>query len=742
MVDLDAHPALADALHRHFGFTALRPGQTRALAPVLEHRDALVVMPTGAGKSLVYQLAALVDHEAGRGTTVVVSPLIALMKDQVDALRARGIAAAAVHSAMTQAEQKEVLSALARGVLAMVYVSPERLRQRGFLRALGGAQVARLAVDEAHCVSQWGHDFRPDYRNIAPAREGMGNPPCVALTATATGDVQRDICASLRLRDPEVVVTGFDRPNLLFEVRSTTGRAQKRQALAELLRAHAAGEIAVEASGGDSAPGNGASGARGAGLVYVSTRKDAEELARFVRDETGQACEAYHAGLPDRERAFVQDRFIGGELDLVVATNAFGMGVDRGDVRFVAHWSIPSTLEAYYQEAGRAGRDGAGSRAVLFYAPQDRGLREWFIDQQAPAGTDLHDVHRALARRADPGGVARAETDEIADASGVHPVAARVALSILERSGLAERLDDEGAVRVWRVANWSRARVRDGLASNDTLRQHKTDQLRVVVDYAEATACRRRVLLRHFGDPAEPTAEGAVCCDVCAVEARRAEAPDEVPGWDTIPMHSRIALGLIDAVRRLRWPVGRKTMTKILAGSRAKGMEKYEDHPYFGRLGMMTLDDVDALYKELLLKGYLRPVSKEASGGNQFQVLDVAPLGQMAVAHREAIDVGREGLAAKMSRGRSSGGSRGAASGGEDVQLAPEAESRFERLREWRTETAREKEVPSYIVFNDKTLRAIAAAAPETEADLLAVKGVGPAKAEAYGEDLLALVSA
>ena len=717
MSEIVSAPALTDTLRQHFGFEGLRRGQDAALAPVLAHRDALVVMPTGAGKSLVYQLAAVVDRQAGRGTTVVVSPLIALMKDQVDALQAKGIAAAAVHSAMTQAEQKAVLDVLARGGLDMIYVAPERLRQRGFLRALGACRVARLAVDEAHCVSQWGHDFRPDYRNIAPARKQMGDPPCVALTATATREVQEDIPPNLELHDPAVVVTGFDRPNLVFEVRSTPGRQQKRHALEEILDAHASG----------------------AGLVYVSTRKDAEEVSRLVREVSGQACEAYHAGLPDAERTFVQDRFIGGDLDLVVATNAFGMGVDRGDVRFVVHWSMPSTVEAYYQEAGRAGRDGKPSRAVLFYAPQDRQLREWFIEQQAPEQSDVNKLHRALARWADENGVARGEADEVSEAAGVHPVLGRVALSILERSGLAQRLDDEGAVRVWRVQAWDRSRVSEGLGSTAQHRQHKTAQLQGVVEYAETDRCRRRVVLKHFGDPTEPSVEGAACCDVCAVRARMADAPEEVPEWDALPMHSRIALGLLDAVLRLKWPVGRKTMAKILAGSRAKGMDRYENHPYYGRLGMMSLDDVDALYKGLLLKGYLRTVSKEGSGGNQFQVLDVAPLGRQALAHREAIDVGRDGLAEKLTRGASGGASNGSAS--DDAPLAPEAEEVFERLREWRTETASEKAVPPYVVFSDKTLRALALAMPETEDELLAVKGIGPAKAESYGDAVLAIVA-
>ncbi len=725
-------PNLPDVLLRTFGHVGLRPGQERALAPVLARQDALIVMPTGAGKSLIYQLAAVMDRMAGHGTTVVVSPLIALMKDQVDGLQAKGIAAAAVHSAMTMEEQKAVLDLLARGELDMIYVAPERLRQRGFLRALDACNVARLAVDEAHCVSQWGHDFRPDYRTIGPARHMMGNPPCVALTATATRDVQRDICANLELREPEVVVTGFDRPNLLFEVVSTSGRAQKRRALLDVLD-----EYAQEASG-DGSPGE-ASGARGAGLIYASTRKDTEELSQYIRAETGMDCEAYHAGLPDRERSFVQDRFIGGELDLVVATNAFGMGVDRGDVRFVAHWSIPSTLEAYYQEAGRAGRDGEASRAILFYAPQDRGLREWFIEQQAPEQTDVNTTYRALARRTDENGIARAEPDQIADASGVHPVLARVALSILERSGLAQRLDDEGATRVWRVQAWDKSRVAEELGGSDRHKQHKTDQLRVVVSYAEADRCRRRVLLTHFGDAAQPSVEGDACCDVCAVESRMQDAPDEIPDWDQIPMHSRIALGLLDAVTRLRWPVGRKTMTKILSGSKAKGMDKYEGHPYYGRLGMMSLDDVDALYKALLLKGYLKMVSIEGSGGNQYQVVDVAPLGRQALAHREAIDVGRDGLAEKVTRG-----ARGSSSGGrsdDHIELSADGEDLFERLRAWRSELATEKEVPPYVVFNDKTLRAVALAMPESDDDLLAVKGIGPAKLDQYGEAVLALVA-
>ena len=699
------------ALQRHFGFDGLRPGQDAALAPVLNRQDALIVMPTGAGKSLIYQLGALLQP---RGVTVVVSPLIALMKDQVDALTARGIAAAYVNSSQTAGEQREVLDRLRRGDLTLVYAAPERLRVASFQRTLRAADVALLAVDEAHCVSQWGHDFRPDYLALASARQAMGNPPCVALTATATPRVQGDIAEQLDLRQPVRLVTGFNRPNLRFEVKMTSTADQKRRVLRRFLDEHA-GQ---------------------AGLIYVATRKDCEALAEFVRAECGRPCEAYHAGLPDAERAHVQDQFISGRLDTVVATNAFGMGVDRGDVRFVAHWSIPSNLEAYYQEAGRAGRDGDPAVALLLYAPQDRQLKEWFIEQGAPTVDDLRKVWGYVRRQAEGGAAETSDAEfllAMSDATGVHASKLPNVLSRLVRAGALAERPGGGGVGRWEPQAWDGRGVKRALSSIDKHRDDQSASLLGIVRYAQTSDCRRRRILDLFGDDATFDVPPEDCCDACRTNARLTDrAPDEVPEWDEIPMASRVALGLLDAVTRMRWPVGRLTLSKILAGSKAKGMDKYERHPYYGRLQTVGQGAIDKIYKELLLKGYL------GIGGDEYPVVELTPTGEQALAHREAIDVT---VPAFGSRSSSGGSRRSAGAAVVSDDLAPHDEALFERLRQWRVGVATERGVPPYVVFNDKTLRAIASARPETEDQMLAVSGVGPAKWDAYGDAVLAMVA-
>ncbi len=702
--------AVQEALREHFGFGGLRPGQDDAIRPVLDGKDALVVMPTGAGKSLVYQLAAMLRP----GVTLVISPLIALMKDQVDALTRHGVPAVALNSAMPMEEQRAALDAMREGAVKLVYVAPERLQNRGFLAAASRAEVGLLAVDEAHCVSQWGHDFRPDYLHIARARRRIAagrRVPTVALTATATPRVQDDIVATLEVPDAERVVTGFNRPNLLFEVRATPSAADKRRALKGLLE-----EM-------DEAPG--------AGIIYCGTRKQTEAVTRFVKEKLGRDIRAYHAGLPDRERHEVQDAFISGGLGLVAATNAFGMGVDRADVRLVAHWGIPSDLESYYQEAGRAGRDGEPARAVLLYATHDAALREWFIDQAAPEEKELRTVLRHVERQAGEAGhgeVAAVDPESFAERLDLHPVRARVALSLLRRAGALNRLDDRGQLRQYAVHGWQPEQAERVLDAALRRQRHKRHSLKKMVGYAETDACRRALVLDHFGDPAPP--EAARCCDNCLVEAAAPPPPDELPAYDALPMGSRIALGLLDAVRRLRWGVGRLTLVKMFAGSKAQGMDRYAGSPYYGRLGFLNQDDIDKLYKRLITDGYLRIT------GSDRPVVELTAVGKRALAHREAIPLE---VPASSTPGTRSSGSRSSAPADETIDEADVP--LFDALKAWRTQTAKEAEVPSYIVFNDRTLAAIARARPRDDDGLLAVSGVGPAKLERYGADVLRLVA-
>jgi ATP-dependent DNA helicase RecQ len=684
---------LEETLRKHFGFDGLRPGQEEALRPVLDGRDTLVVMPTGAGKSLVYQLAACV----GSGLTLVISPLIALMKDQVDALMKRGIPAGAVHSGMHMDEQREVLNAARSGRLKLLYVAPERLQNRAFLDAIAASGVGLLAIDEAHCVSQWGHDFRPDYLRIGPARKRLSNPPVVALTATATSRVQDDIVGSLGMRDAARIVTGFNRPNLSFEVCHTPNAKSKYEALATELD-------------GDPGPA----------LIYVSTRKDAESVAEFVSQKIRRAAGVYHAGLPDRDRTLVQDAFIGGTLDLVVATNAFGMGVDRADVRLVLHWAMPADVESYYQEAGRAGRDGEPSRAVLYYAAHDAQLQRWFIEQAAPDPELLTSLHDRMVRTARDG-VAAVSADHLAEALQAHPVHIRVSLSMLADAGALIRLDDRGGMLRYQLRDLAPKRL-DAVIQRAIVRNdHKTAALDRMVRFAEQDACRRRTILDHFGD--SDSSEVPRCCDVCLDSAGSGPPPDELPAYDDLPDTGRIALGLLDCVRRLPFNVGRKTLVRIVGGSTAAGMERpaYTRSPYFGRLKHLRQTDVDAMYRQLITTGYLKVV-----GGDR-PVVKLTPAGQRAVSHREIVPLDMPAQAAATTPS------------GADA-LDADGATLLEVLRTWRTRHAAKVGVPPYVVFNDRTLAAIARARPASSEALLAISGVGPAKLERYGEEVLRIV--
>ena len=353
------------ALHEHFGFTAFRPGQEEAVHAALGGRDVLVVMPTGAGKSLCYQLPALIRKDL----TLVVSPLVSLMEDQVRALARRAPGRVAqVHAQQAAAVNEAAIASAARGDLRVLYVAPERFRARGFVRALAGARVGLFVVDEAHCVSEWGHDFRPDYFRLADAARGLGAEAIVAATATATPATAADIVARLELREPARIATGVDRPNLCWAVVPSAPRARAAQLVAAL----------------------GLPGATPA-IVYAATRRGVERLATRLARALARPVLAYHAGLERAERSAAQQRFMDGDVDVIVATDAFGMGIDKASVRTVVHVTVPGSLEAYYQQAGRAGRDGAPARALLLAAAEDKRLQVTRL-RRAEAGDELRRV--------------------------------------------------------------------------------------------------------------------------------------------------------------------------------------------------------------------------------------------------------------------------------------------------------------------------------------------------------------
>ena len=643
---MTAHQAALEALTRYFGYDSFRPGQQGIVEALLAGRDVLGVMPTGAGKSVCYQIPAALSP----GVTLVVSPLISLMRDQVDALNDLGLPAAFINTTQTPDEQAMVFAQAAAGQIKLLYVAPERLETGRFRDFAARTPISLIAVDEAHCVSQWGQDFRSSYLGIGDFIAGLPQrPPVGAFTATATERVRRDIVGLLGLRNPAVTVTGFDRPNLYFDVVKLETK-YKAAWVARYVADH---------------PDE-------SGIVYCATRKTTEALADTL-NQMGHPAVAYHGGMSPDAREVAQRDFITDKVPVVVATNAFGMGIDKSNVRYVIHHNLPESIEAYYQEAGRAGRDGEPSRCTLLWNESDIVTRRRLLD---------NDYEN-------------------------------------------ERLTPE---------------------EQEIVRQSKRRLLDGMVGYCRTTDCLHRYMTRYFGQELSPNAGSAAGEDIAADSSQsgRCGACSNCEStFETIDV-TRVAQAISRCVHDVGQRVGSGKIVKILRGSRAQDLAwlNPERMPTFGMLKDVNEARVRDVLSQMATDGYL-----SIAEGRMPIVMFGARAAETAAPdfHYEIKRVERKSAAA------GSGRSGGVADTADSANVPGDAlgsyipdddeESLFQKLRELRRTIAQEIGKPPYIVFSDKTLRDMARIKPVTNAQFLAVNGVGQHKLDLYGQRFMQTIA-
>ena len=630
----------------------------------VEGRDTLALMPTGSGKSLTYQLAAMLRPEP----TLVLSPLIALMKDQVDKLPPRIAATATfVNSSLSPDETAARLAAVEAGTTRIVYAAPERLRQAPFVELLRSVGIGLVVVDEVHCVSMWGHDFRPDYLFIRNALEALGGPTLLGLTATATPETAGDIGLALG-RTFDVVHTSVVRPNLRYDVQEVANAEDRLETLVELLRALRGGSA----------------------IVYARSRRTTEEIARVLRGHRFQV-EHYHAGLESNERTRVQDGFVAGHTQIVVATTAFGMGIDKPDVRLVCLVNYPDSLEGYVQMVGRAGRDDEPSQTLLLASPSDASALRRFALSDVPTASELRAVYSAV--RSGGGAV---DPDELA--ARVPERDPRVLVGMLEQAGLLRRGFDHGRfmnVDVGSPPDDARERVESLLDRARLVAESRVDRM---IAFAETRTCRHEQVASHFGEGFRPPC-GA--CDVCSPPARgRASVSTPPP-----PLPEDVGEAIVDAVASLTWPLGRRSLVATLRGSLQAPPSARRSSAY-RLLGAATDAEVRRWVQVLERSGAL----VETTTPDGFRVLRADP------------GVSRPRIRTSVAS--------------DETDEALEA-----RLRSWRLDRSRKDGVPAFVVLHDTTLRELAALGPESKEELAGVKGLGPTKLDRYGEELLAIVA-
>ena len=665
-------PDLLPLLRSTFGHPAFRVNQEAVCQATTDGRDVLLVMPTGAGKSLCYQLPAL----ARGGTALVVSPLIALMDDQAHKLTAAGLRVARIHSGLSRDDSRQACRDYLNGTLQFLFIAPERMRVPGFPEMLARRKPSLVAIDEAHCISAWGHDFRPDYRTLGDFLPALRPAPIIALTATATPTVQRDIAAQLQLQQPALFIHGFRRDNLAIEVFELS-KPQRTEFAVNFLR----------------------DPARRPAIVYAPSRKAAEELAGELTRALGRrAAAAYHAGLDPGTRERVQHDFLTGSLEVVVATIAFGMGIDKANVRTVLHIALPASVEAFYQEIGRAGRDGLPSRTVLLWSYADRKTHEFFLERDYPVLTDLNRVAAALTEDFQMPGDLMPRLKMAPDTFGR-------AVEKLAAQGVAQ-LDMAGNLR---RANAAGNHWQAGYTQQVDFRRSQIDRM---MDFAQSQQCRMSALIRHFGDTSD-AARPCGHCDFCAPGSATAQTLAD-PSADQ-DRDLRAILRALDGPSRatgklftdLALTKDRKTFDGLLDGLARAGLIGLSSETFTNPEGNVIA----------FRKASLTHEGRELQPG--------VPLGVL--------------LSAAPVNSPTKKSARKSIPDAAAPNYTP-AQKIFEaNLRAWRKAEAAKTGKPAFIVFGDSALAALVLAAPRTLTELLNVSGFGPDKVDRYGADITAI---
>jgi len=699
-------------LNEKFHFSGFRKWQEKIIDTLLIRRDVVVVMPTGSGKSLCYQLPALLLD----GVTLVISPLIALMKDQVDGLVQNQISATFINSVLTPSEQGQRLREIQQGRYKLVYIAPERFRNPGFMEGIQSCRVSLFAVDEAHCVSEWGHDFRPDYLRLKEVVEKLSHPPVAALTATATPDVRRDIITQLGLRQPITFVAGFDRPNLRFQVKKVEGEADKIDAILGLLKKESH-----------------------RGIIYAATRKNVENLTSALRSH-GYKAGGYHAGMEMESRKFIQDRFMEGTLPVVVATNAFGMGIDKADLRFVVHYDIPGSLEAYYQEVGRAGRDGKPATCLFLFNYADTFTQEFFIDGSYPPremiertyqvlcgiGTDeIEMTQKALAER-----LGRSKSN-----SKSNEMAVSSCLKILEKAGYIER-GSEGE---------HQAKVTLRIESEELRRQ------------VEGKSKYQKEIVNYCLDVLDGSKDKTLLVDLEVMAEHLNLAPEQLRRHFSA-LHQAGSMEYRPPFRGR----GLKILSRVPVSKLNINFQEIERRSLFERNKLRKMIDyayTDQCLRRFILEYFGERITRKncdncsscLDEGETPTVRTFTPLESPANFGRDDINKAsipstkggvkappfltgltrKERIIEKKPPGKSL-----------EISGLPCHEDLFASLKEMRLKLARASNLPPFVIFHDRTLRAISQRLPQTIPELLAIKGCGEYKVSAYGNQTLEVVRA